>query len=254
MEIQFKRKNPFEVLGLPEGEVSLLKIEEAYRNKRKQLAESEKNNQNSKLLIDEVEKAFQELVNYLDDDNSLDQEEVVISATFFPKKVNQTLRNINLPKSDSPEFDDDYTPIYNQIIEKKSSIVNKSYAIKPVESIFNAKIPNHSKNIRAEATKNHILLNNIQEMLKSKNNINGSFLKSIREKMEVSIDEMSLKIKVSKNYLEAIETDHFENLPAEVYAKGFFSSYLNYLGIEKKELVEALIDIYRDKKRLMKKK
>ncbi|WGL61303.1 helix-turn-helix transcriptional regulator [Pigmentibacter sp. JX0631] len=254
MEIQFKRKNPFEVLGLPEGEVSLLKIEEAYRNKRKQLEEAEKNSQNTQLLYDEVEKAFQELVNYLDDDNSLDQEEVVISATLFPKKTHQTLRNNNPPESSSSEFDDDYTPIYNQIIEKKSNLVNKTHSIKPVESIFNAKIPIQSKNIKAEATKNHLLLNSIQEMLRNKNNINGLFLKNIREKMDVSIDEMSLKIKVSKNYLEAIETDHFENLPAEVYAKGFFSSYLSYLGIEKKELVEALIEIYRNKKRLMKKK
>jgi cytoskeletal protein RodZ len=72
--------------------------------------------------------------------------------------------------------------------------------------------------------------------------------------MSVSIDEMSNKIKVSKIYLEAIESDSFDKLPAEVYAKGFFNSYLNYIGLDRKDLVEALMEIYRARKGLIKKR
>jgi cytoskeletal protein RodZ len=65
---------------------------------------------------------------------------------------------------------------------------------------------------------------------------------------------MSNKIKVSKIYLEAIESDSFDKLPAEVYAKGFFNSYLNYIGLDRKDLVEALMEIYRARKGLIKKR
>ena len=67
------------VLGLQDGEISLNKIEKAYRIKRQQLSDLENtNSQNSQILFDEIEKNFSKLVNYLDDDSLQDQEEVVI--------------------------------------------------------------------------------------------------------------------------------------------------------------------------------
>jgi cytoskeletal protein RodZ len=92
------------------------------------------------------------------------------------------------------------------------------------------------------------------KIISQTNKVSGSLLKVLREKMSVSIDEMSNKIKVSKVYLEAIESDYFDKLPAEVYAKGFFYSYLNYIGLDRKDLVEALMDLYRGQKRLIKKR
>lgn len=257
MEVQFKRKNPFEVLGLREDEISLNKIEEAYRKKRQQLDDlGQRENNHNQALYDEIEKAFQELVNYLDDDTLQDQEEVVISAAFLPKKsliYKQPHQEVQHSKLPALDFEEDSQPIYDKIIEKKSILDTRPPLLKPVESIMNAKVV-PTKGIRAEAARNPELFSVIEKMIENAKNIDGLFLKKIREKMEVTLEEMSLKIKVSKSYLEAIETDHFENLPAEVYTKGFFHSYLNYLGVDKKELVEALMEIYRSKKRLIKKK
>ncbi len=253
MEIQYKRKNPFEVLGLQDGEISLNKIEEAYRIKRQQLSDLENtNSQNSQILFDEIEKAFQELVNYLDDDSLQDQEEVVISAAFLPKSNTNPVKKLEFPKPIPIADEDEYKPVYKPIISNKAKQNIRPIITRPVENIMNAKVG--PRRMKAEATNNLELLNNIDKMLQDTEKINGAILKKIREKMSVSIDEMSLKIKVSKSYLDAIESDHFEDLPAEVYTKGFFNSYLNYLGIDKKHLVEALMEIYRDRKRLIKKK
>ncbi len=251
MEIQYKRKNPYEVLGLRDGEISLNKIEEAYRNKRQQLSDVESSaTQNKQLLFDEIEKAFQELVNYLDDDTLQDQEEVVISAAFFPKSSTNPVKKLDFQQPTHID-EEDYKPVYNESINKPIKNI-RPMVTRPVENIMNAKVG--PRRMKAESTNNLELLNNIDKMLQKAENINGAMLKKIREAMAVSVDEMSLKIKVSKSYLEAIESEHFEELPAEVYTKGFFNSYLNYLGIDKKHLVEALMEIYRDKKRLIKKK
>jgi transcriptional regulator with XRE-family HTH domain len=65
----------------------------------------------------------------------------------------------------------------------------------------------------------------------------GERLRGIREKAGVSIEEIAKVTKVNKKYLEYIEADDYDNLPSDVYVKGFLRNYSNFLGIEAKDVL-----------------
>lgn len=65
----------------------------------------------------------------------------------------------------------------------------------------------------------------------------GERLRDIREKAGVSIEEIAKVTKVNKKYLEYIEADDYDELPSDVYVKGFLRSYSNFLGIDAKDVL-----------------
>lgn len=60
----------------------------------------------------------------------------------------------------------------------------------------------------------------------------GEKLKIVRENANVSLNEISKATKVRKVYLEKLEEGKFDELPPDVYVRGFLKSYAKYLGIE----------------------
>lgn len=78
----------------------------------------------------------------------------------------------------------------------------------------------------------------------------GALLKKLRLEMGVTLEELSLRTKIGKQHLEALENDVYELLPAIVYVRGFIVSYLRYLGVERDDLVEAITENYRARLRM----
>lgn len=68
------------------------------------------------------------------------------------------------------------------------------------------------------------------------NNI-GSYLKEIRERKGIPLDEISKKTYINKHYLLAIERNDFYQIPGHVYVIGFLRLYSKVLGIDADELV-----------------
>ncbi|MDA3815087.1 MAG: helix-turn-helix domain-containing protein, partial [Patescibacteria group bacterium] len=66
----------------------------------------------------------------------------------------------------------------------------------------------------------------------------GEKLKRIREDMRISLAEIAKATKVKQSYLEKIETGCFDELPPDVYVKGFLKSYSSYLGVDENEVIE----------------
>lgn len=60
----------------------------------------------------------------------------------------------------------------------------------------------------------------------------GKILRDEREKKEISLETVSEATKIRTKYLKAIEDEQFDVLPGEVYARGFVTAYLKYLGIK----------------------
>ncbi|WP_186646131.1 helix-turn-helix domain-containing protein [Fluviispira vulneris] len=231
-----KKRSPFEILGLSENNISLRKIHIAYENLKKQVEASITKD----ITHEDLEFAFQELVNYTERQNSNDNEEEVISAHLLPnmKAKRKTARddaNIIYIRKDIPKK------------QKEIEIINR-----PIDSLMEMKVS--IKKSRAIFAENPDYMKRIEEIISETEEISGSLLKRLREELRVSIDEVANRIKVSKSYLEAIENDSFSSLPAEVYVKGFFNSYLNYLGLDRKDIVEALTEVYRTRRRLTKRK
>jgi cytoskeleton protein RodZ len=63
----------------------------------------------------------------------------------------------------------------------------------------------------------------------------GAYLRGLRERQGMSIDELSRATRVLHHYLEALETDRTGSLPAPVFTKGFIRAYCQAVGVEPEE-------------------
>jgi cytoskeletal protein RodZ len=59
----------------------------------------------------------------------------------------------------------------------------------------------------------------------------GSFLHQLREAKHMSIEEISRTTRVPASSVERIEADRFDELPGEVFVRGFLTSYARALGV-----------------------
>lgn len=69
----------------------------------------------------------------------------------------------------------------------------------------------------------------------------GEALRSTRERRGLSIDEVARETRISPRFLEALEAEQFDELPAPVYVRGFLRSYASYLKIEPQPLLDRLV-------------
>ena len=67
----------------------------------------------------------------------------------------------------------------------------------------------------------------------------GEYLKRERELRGVTLEEIAKASNISKTYLNSLENDDFENLPAEVFIKGFIRCYAENTGMDGSEAVLA---------------
>lgn len=59
----------------------------------------------------------------------------------------------------------------------------------------------------------------------------GAYLRELRERRGVSLEEIARSTRVLRRYLDALEADDVAALPAPVFAKGFIRSYCQALGV-----------------------
>ena len=65
----------------------------------------------------------------------------------------------------------------------------------------------------------------------------GEYLRKERESKSISLEEISTSTKIRKVFLEAIENDDIDRLPAEVFVKGFLRSYSKHVGLNATEVI-----------------
>jgi cytoskeleton protein RodZ len=65
----------------------------------------------------------------------------------------------------------------------------------------------------------------------------GAYLRELRERQGISIDEIARSTRVLHHYLEALESDDLASLPAPVFAKGFIRAYCQALGVPADEAI-----------------
>lgn len=68
----------------------------------------------------------------------------------------------------------------------------------------------------------------------------GTTLRSARIQRGLSIEQVAQDTRISARFLEALEDEAFDELPAPVYARGFLRSYANYLKVDANPLLEEL--------------
>jgi cytoskeleton protein RodZ len=70
----------------------------------------------------------------------------------------------------------------------------------------------------------------------------GRTLRKARTDRGVDLSEVERATKIRAKFLEAMEEDRWEQLPAPAYARGFLDIYARYLGLDR----EALLEQYSD--------
>ncbi|MCK5248669.1 MAG: helix-turn-helix domain-containing protein [Spirochaetaceae bacterium] len=65
----------------------------------------------------------------------------------------------------------------------------------------------------------------------------GDTLKSVREERGISMDQAIHETNISRNFLEALENEEFDEFPAEAYLVGFLRNYSDFLGLDSDKMV-----------------
>ncbi|MEK6531886.1 MAG: RodZ domain-containing protein [Deltaproteobacteria bacterium] len=65
----------------------------------------------------------------------------------------------------------------------------------------------------------------------------GEYLKRERELRGVSLSKVFAVTRVSLRYLQALESDDYENLPHPTFVKGFIKTYCKFLGLDETDAV-----------------
>jgi cytoskeleton protein RodZ len=63
----------------------------------------------------------------------------------------------------------------------------------------------------------------------------GETLRRERQRRNIQLDQVSRELKISPRFLEAIEEENFDRLPAGVFAKSFVRQYARMLGLDEDE-------------------
>jgi cytoskeleton protein RodZ len=66
----------------------------------------------------------------------------------------------------------------------------------------------------------------------------GAFLKTEREKMKLSQDQIAQKMRLRRFVIEAIENEAWDRLPPPVFVRGFVRSYARTLDLDEKKALE----------------
>src|SRR5689334_14673849 len=76
----------------------------------------------------------------------------------------------------------------------------------------------------------------------------GDWLRRQREMREISLRDIADRTKISLRYLEAMEEDRFDLLPAPLFAKGFLREYARYVGLSPDEVVNHYLSVQGEDK------
>lgn len=71
----------------------------------------------------------------------------------------------------------------------------------------------------------------------------GEILRNKREDLGLEIREIAEKLKISEDYLAAIENDVVEKLPVPVYTMGYIRSYAALVGVD----ADPIVQFYRER-------
>ena len=71
----------------------------------------------------------------------------------------------------------------------------------------------------------------------------GSYLKAERELRGVTLEELHAKTKIPMHYLQALEKNLFDEMPEEVFIRGYIRSFAKVIGANEDEVLSAYIDI-----------
>ena len=75
----------------------------------------------------------------------------------------------------------------------------------------------------------------------------GEHLKREREMRGVSLDEITAATRIATRFLQAIEEEHWDQLPGGVFNRGFVRAVARYLGLDEENTVAEYVSAVEDR-------
>jgi cytoskeletal protein RodZ len=67
----------------------------------------------------------------------------------------------------------------------------------------------------------------------------GGYLRDVRHSLQVDARVAAQALRIRPNYLEALEAGRLQDLPGLTYARGYVSSYADYLQVDREKILAA---------------
>jgi len=80
-----------------------------------------------------------------------------------------------------------------------------------------------------------------QESIQIGEPITGAALRRVREQRGIALEKIAEKSKIGLRYLQYIELDRYDELPARVYLRGFLLEYARALGLEPNRVADSYL-------------
>lgn len=115
--------------------------------------------------------------------------------------------------------------------QSSSSTTNSEFSLKTVQVLSN------TTNVTKLVTQKRFALDHVvnaafEKEIEDTIDFTGEFLLKIREYKNVDLERLSDMTKVSRLYLQAIENEDYDKLPAPVYVRGFVFQYAKCLKLK----------------------
>jgi cytoskeleton protein RodZ len=65
----------------------------------------------------------------------------------------------------------------------------------------------------------------------------GAYLSQARKRKDISLADVSKVTRIAVQYLDALERDEFQTLPASIFVRGFLRTYALHIGLDPKEVL-----------------
>jgi flagellar biosynthesis protein FlhG len=85
----------------------------------------------------------------------------------------------------------------------------------------------------------------VEEFLRNLPVVDGPSLRKLRQLHGISLEDLSDKTKIRRTYLEYLEEEQFQFLPAPVYVKGFISIIAGILGVPVQRAADEYMSRYQ---------
>src|SRR2546428_12693711 len=73
----------------------------------------------------------------------------------------------------------------------------------------------------------------------------GSYLRQERERQQVALQDIAATTKIQLKFLEALENDAYDQLPAAPFVVGFLRAYAQYCAMDPEEVLTAYRSLHR---------
>ena len=88
----------------------------------------------------------------------------------------------------------------------------------------------------------------VEEYIKGVQHFTGDVLQKVRIMRGLSVEQIAERTKIRKTYVEYLEREQFQFLPAAVYVKGFVSIIADQLGLPMQKVSQDYMEIFRQAK------